>query len=144
MLNQQQQHKDSTDRYGWLNAVFPALPCAQTHWGCRDTKRFHVPTCLFCRWRREEAGKWFKPKQYYSYVYLSMPYTWAPLIQKDTQMQVGWAQVPTTLLIDPRGHFTQLRCSAIMFVDRLMVKLKLWGNHRAANICEFLANYPTW
>ena len=144
LQKQRQLHKASTDRFKWLNSIFPALPCASTHWGCRDTKRFHVPTCLFCRWRRKAAGKYTEPKQMFHYVYWSMPYTYAPLVSKDSGVQVGWAMVPTTLLIDPRGHFTQVRCAAIMLVDRLMVKLKLFGSHRAANVCEFLANYPTW
>lgn len=50
--------------------------------------------------------------------------------------------MPTLLRIDPRGHFTMLRCSAIVALDKLALKLGLYNNHLIANLCEFLANYP--
>jgi hypothetical protein len=50
--------------------------------------------------------------------------------------------VPVTLMIDPRGHFTRLRCACIVWLDRVALKAK-WMIPRIANACEFLANYPT-
>lgn len=46
------------------------------------------------------------------------------------------------LKIDPRGHFTMLRCAGIKVLDRIMQ----WVGYRKpfAEFCEFLAVYPTW
>jgi hypothetical protein len=90
-------------------------------------------------------GKFTVPKYWIDYVYLSMTWFWSPAYKRvNGQILIGWTQVPTTLKIDPRGHFTMIRCSVIVALDRLAVKLKLRDNHRLANICEFLACYPTW
>jgi len=45
--------------------------------------------------------------------------------------------------VDPRGHFTMLRCSFIICL------VKIIGRFRRAKkplqeFCEVLANYPTW
>lgn len=142
----EQLRAKNSDRHKWLNAIFPPLPCAESHWGCWYIKRFHVPTCLFCRWRRERMGKWIKPAYFIDYVYLSMDWLYGPLVASvnGKHFILGYQQVPTTLKIDPRGHFTMLRCSAIVALDKLAYKLKLRNNHRLANICEFIACYPTW
>jgi hypothetical protein len=50
--------------------------------------------------------------------------------------------LPRFLMIDPAGHFTKLRCFAIVAFDRLAAKLGLINSHLLANVCEFLANYP--
>ena len=50
--------------------------------------------------------------------------------------------LPRVLLIDPAGHFTKLRCYAIVALDRLAAKIGLINSHPLANVCEFLANYP--
>jgi hypothetical protein len=137
--------EDKADRFRVINALLPPLPCARTHWGCRCVRRFHVPTCLFCRWRREARGKYHNPAYWIDYVYLSMSWFYAPAYKVvNGKAFFGWVQVPTTLKIDPRGHFTMIRCSVIVALDKLAVKLKLKDNHRIANICEFLACYPTW
>jgi hypothetical protein len=52
-------------------------------------------------------------------------------------------RLPTILLIDPKGHFTWLRVITVMALDRLAFKLHLKNSHPIANVCEFLANYPT-
>ena len=52
-------------------------------------------------------------------------------------------RVPVVLHIDPRGHFTGLRCAAIIWLDRLALRSKLLIP-RVANLCEFLANYPNF
>ena len=47
-----------------------------------------------------------------------------------------------TLHIDPRGHFTGLRCAFIIVLDRIMT---VSGYAKPlAEFCEFLANYPTF
>jgi len=56
------------------------------------------------------------------------------------------------LQIDPRGHFTLLRCSAIMVFDRLLKKVLGWKFLKRfrqlrkpwVEFAEFCANYPTW
>jgi hypothetical protein len=135
-----------SDRFKWLNALFPALPCAESHWGCMYIKRFHVPTCLFCRWRRAQSGHYTVPKYFIEYIYLSMQWLYSPVVAtvNGKQYFVGWRQVPTTLKIDPRGHFTNLRCFTIVALDKLFKKMKITNSHRLANVCEFLACYPTW
>lgn len=62
--------------------------------------------------------------------------------------------VPVKLIIDPRGKFTHIRCSAINVVDTVACffapeklteqtpQAQKFFMHRFANICEFLANYP--
>lgn len=47
-----------------------------------------------------------------------------------------------TLKIDPRGHFTSLRCAIIVMLDNLMERLGIWKPF--AEFCEFFANYPNW
>lgn len=57
-----------------------------------------------------------------------------------------------TLLIDPRGHFTRLRCAAILTLDKLLKRIRKWfpepffrnGRKPLIEICEFLASYPSW
>jgi hypothetical protein len=45
-------------------------------------------------------------------------------------------------MIDPRGHFTMIRSSLIMVIDKIMC---LIGYRKPfPEFCEFLANYPTW
>jgi len=47
-----------------------------------------------------------------------------------------------TLKIDPRGHFTRLRCSIIIVLDKIMERV---GYRKPlVEICEFFANYPVW
>jgi len=48
-----------------------------------------------------------------------------------------------TVNIDPRGHFTKVRCAAIMVFDKILKKI-----HRLEKplieFCMFLGCYPTW
>jgi hypothetical protein len=47
-----------------------------------------------------------------------------------------------TVNIDPRGHFTMIRCSIIIMLDKLMVHIGF--RKPFVEFCELLANYPTW
>jgi hypothetical protein len=51
---------------------------------------------------------------------------------------------PRLLRVDSAGHFTKLRCAAIMGLDKLAFKVGLINCHPLANLFEFLANYPRW
>lgn len=123
------------------------LPCADTcpsvtkHYRETHKPRFHI-TCLWCRTRRKR-----KLTRMILYGYLSMPQRYLQASQVDYEhgcTRYFLIKAPQTLLIDPAGHFTKLRCYAIAALDRLAVKLHLHSSHRIANICEFLANYPIW
>ena len=48
-----------------------------------------------------------------------------------------------TLKIDPRGHFTMLRCSFILCLVKVMARCRHLGKP-LMQFCEFAANYPTW
>lgn len=103
-------------------------------------------TCLFCRDRRKALGKWVKPSKWISYFYLCMPFSEATAFKIDREHKRIYqftVMVPTVLRIDPRGHFTRLRCAVIVWLDRLGLRFK-WLVPRIANACEFLANYPAW
>jgi len=50
-----------------------------------------------------------------------------------------WRTIP----IDPRGHFTMLRCAAIMVFDKIMVRWRRTVKP-LLNFCEFFANYPNF
>lgn len=91
-------------------------------------------------------GKYTEPPYYINYAYLSLPKKKATAFKIDRETKKAYRftmMVPQTLKIDPRGHFTMLRCSAIIFFDRVMVKFK-FTRARLANLCELLANYPNF
>jgi len=47
-----------------------------------------------------------------------------------------------SLQIDPRGHFTKIRCAAIVTLDKM---IKLFKRKKPfVEFAEFLANYPVW
>lgn len=48
-----------------------------------------------------------------------------------------------TYNIDPRGHFTSLRCAIIVGLNKIMAKIKL-VRYPLREVCEFFANYPIW
>jgi len=110
-----------------------------------NLRRIHI-TCCICRPRRLLGGKYTLPHRWIKYT--------LPLVQQ--------SKFVLTLLIDPRGHFTMLRCSCIIVFGALFVaatKLAFKFTHgltgrswfafdkirRALlNVCEFFANFPTW
>ena len=105
----------------------------------RRTTRFHV-TCLWCRTRRHR-----KLSRRIEYGYLSMTKLPTYGYQVDYEHKIVYRRIvylPRTLLIDPAGHFTKIRCYIIVALDRLAYKIGLVNCHPLANLCEFLANYP--
>ena len=140
-----------------------SLWCAGKLGNCPEVakKRFRF-TCLYCRWRRAYYGKWKKPPYFIDYTYTSL--VTSRLCDafihdgKEYRRADGGKFLHTfylTCWIDPRGHFTQLRCCAIIVLDKIMklfakddvkqfhVK-KGWLWKPLAELCELLANYPTW
>lgn len=74
-----------------------------------------------------------------------MPYTTTSAFKINHRLHAVFkftVKVPQILLVDPRGHFLHWRMAAVRTFDKLGVKLK-FGLHLIANMCEFLANYPT-
>ena len=119
------------------------LPCVAQ---CRSQyagkpDRFHV-TCLWCRQRRKR-----ELTKNISYGYLSMSKIATYGYQMDYEHHIIYRRVvllPRYLIIDPAGHFTHLRCSIIVALDKLAAKIGLINCHPLANLFEFLANYPRW
>jgi len=53
------------------------------------------------------------------------------------------ARTTRIFFIDPRGHFTALRCAIIKAFDQIMQ----YDSHLVwffGHLCEVIANYPTW
>ena len=126
---------------------FLALPCApilcetDPRWKGYRMLRFHI-TCLWCRLRRIWLGKWTAPTRW---VKLDLPWSF---IESGESF---------TLLIDPRGRFKMLRCSAILVLMKIAFAIftrtaALSGKAKKTvrrilfwsilNLMEFLANYP--
>lgn len=121
----------------------PKLPCAAKCHSMmtRKTNEFHI-TCLWCRTRRNR-----KLTRHIEYGYLSMSKIPTYAYQMDYEQKRVYrfiVQLPRYLLIDPKGHFTSLRCNTIVALDKLAFKIGLINSHPLANLCEFLANYPDW
>lgn len=131
-----------------LSSLLPPLWCAGKLGVCPpDTKRFKF-TCLSCRTRRRLYGKYVDPAFWITYTYKSSIHT--EKLKKYVVDGVTYTasdggflnlQVWDTVRIDPRGFFTKIRCAAIIVLDRVMETV---GYRKPlAQICEFLANYPT-
>lgn len=91
-------------------------------------------------------GKWTESPHYINYGYLSMPKHPARAYKVDRidhKIYPFTVLLPPTLKIDPRGHFTMLRCACIVWLDRVALKFRLM-RERVANLCELLANYPNF
>jgi hypothetical protein len=56
---------------------------------------------------------------------------------------LAYKQRWATLRIDPRGHFTMLRCSFIICLVKIMARFRRTAKP-LAELCEFAANHPTW
>lgn len=112
------------------------------------TKRFRF-TCLYCRWRRIWLGKYKHPKHYIKYTYRSLGSTRRVKSYRQNGYEYrrsdGGDLIITeyrTLRIDPRGHFTAPRCAAIIIIDKIMLKTKLYKPF--AEFAELISNYPNW
>jgi len=111
----------------------------------RSVTRFRI-SCLQCRLRRYRAGKYTVPR-YIEYTYTSFRYV-------TPGKRVGGRRVLIYhypyVLIDPRGHFTMIRCAAIIVMDKLIALSRRVNRHPRhmcrpwIEIAEFLANYPVW
>lgn len=109
-------------------------------------RRFRF-TCLCCRWRRKYLGKFVDPPYWIHYTYLSQYQTrivdsykhngYVYRLKSGKKLQVT---TYSTLKIDPRGHFTALRCAVIIALDKIMKQFHI--GKPLVEICEFLANYP--
>jgi hypothetical protein len=124
------------------------LWCAGKLGNCpASVKRFRF-TCLYCRIRRQFYGKFTNPSYWINYTYKSnyKVYYVDGFVRDGVKYEAsGGGKIKkvdfTTVLIDPRGRFTMLRCAAIMVLDRIMAAV---GLHKPLEeLCEFLANYPT-
>jgi len=112
-------------------------------------KSFHVICCLFCRLRRKYYGRYTDPSYYIKYTYKSIvDYYLVNRYVADGFEYRTLSGKPLFVirhyhvLIDPRGHFTRLRCAAIQVLDVLMGLFH--RNKPWIEFAEFLANYPTW
>jgi len=111
-------------------------------------KRFRF-TCLYCRWRRLFYGKFVYPPFWIHYTFkaqFQITLTNCYVSDNNTTYKsqsgkqfelVSWR----TLHIDPRGHFTPLRCAIIIILDNIMKTLHI--EKPLTEFCEFFANYPT-
>lgn len=118
-----------------------ACPSLSVKYRATHKPRFHI-TCLWCRTRRKRVLT-----RYIQYGYLSLAKSAAWGYKFDYANKLVYQipiWIPQLLMIDPAGHFTALRCAAIVALDKLMFKLNIRGSHLFANVCEFLANYPIW
>lgn len=132
-----------------FNRLFPPLPCAGKLAKCpKDLKRFRF-TCLYCWWRRLFYAKASLPPFWIKYVFNSSVKIVVSknLVVNGVQYraldgEVFKQTVYTHVNIDPRGHFTSLRCAAIVTFDKIM---NYTGYSKPfAELTEFLACYPTW
>lgn len=125
------------------------LCCAGKLGNCpEDITRFRF-TCLSCRWRRRFYGKFVDPPFWIEYTYKSQ------VREELVDYFVNDGLVFTAadggklkhisypkLKIDPRGHFTSLRCAIIIVLDEVMKATHV--GKPLVEFCEFFANYPTW
>ena len=129
--------------------MLPPLWCAGKLGSCpEDVDRFRF-TCLFCRWRRRYYGKFTDPTFWIEYAYKSQIceeivdyFVKDGLIFTATNGGKLRHTIYPTVKIDPRGHFTSLRCATIIVLDEIMKALGV--GKPLVEFCEFLANYPTW
>jgi len=124
------------------------LWCAGKLGNCpKWVKRFRF-TCFYCRWRRQLYGKYSDPPFWIDYTYKSSVrtrlvdrYVKNGLIFEVRDGRPLKVTTYKTLKIDPRGHFTSLRCAIIIVLDEVMKALHV--GKPLVEFCEFFANYPT-
>ena len=91
-------------------------------------------------------NKYENPPKFIEYGYTGLPKykaTAYKINREEKKVYQFTVDVPQILKIDPRGHFTMLRCGAILLFDKVMRRFK-FTRARLANVCEFLANYPNF
>jgi hypothetical protein len=141
--------------------LFP-LPCNGIL--CKWHLRMVHPTCCYCRARRRALGKMKLPPYWLEYTYKSsvkrqVVYQYVHGRVCDNGVLKGGVEATrqgkpmvvetySTLHIDPRGHFTSFRTASIMALDRVMSLFNLFregaDGRPLSEVCELLANYPTW
>lgn len=105
-----------------------------------ELKRFHF-TCLYCRPRRRHLGKWTRPPRWINYTNPWKVEHFA-FLDKQNHPQ-SYVTMWHTIEIDPRGHFTMLRCAIIVALDKIMNRFRR-TEKPLMEFCEFFANYPIW
>ena len=114
----------------------------------KDVKRIRF-SCLACRMRRWIRGRFTLPSYYIKYTYRNVMYQYLV----DEYQAYGYRYRARSgrkllvtrychVLIDPRGHFTRLRCAFIQVMDSLMGIVK--QTKPLIEFAEFAANYPVW
>lgn len=127
------------------------LGCAGKLGNCPDVAsarpRF---TCLYCRWRRREYKNFIDPPFWITYTYKSIiqthlvrGYMKNGLLFEARDGRPLKVTTYKTLKIDPRGHFTGLRCATIIVLDLVMTALHIHVKP-LVELCEFMSCYPTF
>jgi hypothetical protein len=132
-----------------LSLLLPPLWCAGKLGNCpKDLTRFRF-TCFGCRWRRRFYGKFEYPPFWINYTYKSFFHeqfvdSYIHDNKEYSARDGGKLRLTTwdTLHIDPRGHFTALRCAIIIVLDSLMGATKI--KKPLVEFCEFFSSYPTF
>ncbi|MDH5786984.1 MAG: hypothetical protein OEZ40_01650 [Candidatus Bathyarchaeota archaeon] len=126
------------------------LKCAGKLGNCpKNLTRFRF-TCLSCRWRRRFYGRYHNPpfwieytyKSFFYVVYLKQHVRDDGLIIEASNGSMMKVTKHRVLFINPRGHFTGLRCAIIVWLDCMIGYLHI--KKPLLEFCEFFANYPTW
>jgi hypothetical protein len=90
-------------------------------------------------------GKWTLPPYWidYSNPWQIEKYAVYAALPNGKHKLVAYQDMWHIIKIDPRGHFTMLRCAAIIVLGKIMGKLRRLEKP-LMEFCELLANYPTW
>lgn len=124
-----------------------ALPCLGKLGNCPEesSKRFHF-TCFHCRWRRKQFNGWTEPPYWVTYLYPWTTRFKTVLIngcRYNLPPNMNFQKL-TWLMIDPRGHFTMLRCATIIVIDKIQKRSPRLRDLGLMRVCEFFASYPSW
>ena len=115
-----------------------ASRCQSLHTNALD--RFHC-TCLSCRLRRRLIGKFTDPPYWIDYTMPHSVQTYALTTRDGVVLayQTRWE----TIKVDPRGHFTMLRCAFIICLVKIIARFRRTAKP-LQEFCELAANYPTF
>lgn len=127
--------------------ILRPLPCAGKLGNCPTSLTRFRFTCLSCRWRRQFYGSYCKPPFWIEYTYKSFfdvfymkQHIQDGLIVEASNGSMMKITKYDHINIDPRGHFTSLRCAIIIMLDKVMGRLHI--RKPLVEFCEFFANYP--
>ena len=124
-----------------------ALPCLGKLGNCpkEAAKRWHF-TCFYCRWRRKKYNGWTDPPYWISYLFPWTTRFRTFLHNGERYMLPGEMRLQKLiwLQIDPRGHFTMLRCATIKVIDKIQMRNRYLRDLCLLRFCEFFASYPSW